>query len=111
MVTYLYRNAFNADYDFETPALGSALNFWLSTSSSISFNCLREWAGEKMADNLFGMGSSIIFEAIPTAAAPLSVMGGGQQNRGGKRRRDWIEPSRHLRSSDSHIDGVFPWTT
>lgn len=56
VMTYRYRNAFNADYDFETPALGSALNFRLSTSSSISFNYLHEWENGKVADNLIGMG-------------------------------------------------------
>ena len=56
VLTYRYRNAFNADYDFETPALGSALNFRLSTSSSISFNYLHEWSDGKVADNLIGMG-------------------------------------------------------
>lgn len=56
VVTYRYRNAFDADYAFETPALGSSLNFRLSTSSSISFNYLHEWADGKVADNLIGMG-------------------------------------------------------
>nr|WP_183190973.1 hypothetical protein [Ancylobacter tetraedralis] len=55
VVTYRYRNAFNADYDFVTPALGSALNFRLSTSSSISFNYLHEWENGKVADNLIGI--------------------------------------------------------
>lgn len=56
VVTFRYRNAFNSDYDFETPALGSALNFRISTSSSISFNYLHEWENGKAADNLIGMG-------------------------------------------------------
>ena len=56
VVTFRYRNAFNTDYEFETPALGSALGFRIDNNNSISLNYLREWDEGKVADNLFGLG-------------------------------------------------------
>lgn len=56
VVTLRYRNAFNTDYKFETPAVGSALGFRLNESHSISLNYLREWSEGEVVDNLFGIG-------------------------------------------------------
>lgn len=51
-----YRNAFNTDYKFETPAVGSKVTFMVNESNSMYFRYLREWSNGEVADNYVGVG-------------------------------------------------------
>lgn len=61
VVTFRYRNAFNTDYKFETPALGSSIGLRVTDTSTVSLKYLREWSNGKVADNLIGIGYAYHF--------------------------------------------------
>ncbi|QIB36015.1 hypothetical protein G3A50_00820 [Ancylobacter pratisalsi] len=56
IVNLRYRNAFDTSYDFDTPAVGTALGFKINDANSVSVGFTREWSDGKVSDNEIGVG-------------------------------------------------------